>query len=151
SDDACVGAFFHHARLAERDGEVRARIFRAVVGLAIKMLVLQEHHWIVAADRSAQEPSHIQSRRRHNYTQAGTVGENRLPALAVINAAAGEIASDGDTEHGGRFEVAVRAPPKHAKLISDLHHRRPDVVEELDFGDRLQTAGGHANRAPDYA
>ena len=43
-DDADVAAFAHHARLAERNGELRSRIFRAVVGLAVEVLVFEEHH-----------------------------------------------------------------------------------------------------------
>jgi len=29
-----------------------------------------------------------------------------------------------------------------------LHHRGPDVVEELNLDDRLEAAGGHAGSAP---
>ena len=33
------------------------------------------------------------------------------------------------------------------QFIPDLHHRRPDVVEKLNFHHRLQPARGHADRA----
>jgi len=59
-DDADVGAFAHDICFAERDGEIRAGILRAIVGLAIKMFVLEEEHRIVGANRGAQEAADIE-------------------------------------------------------------------------------------------
>ncbi len=44
----------------------------------------------------------------------------------------------------------VAAPiAQHRHLIAQLHHRGPDVVEELDLDDRLQPANRHADRPAD--
>ena len=72
-----------------------------------------------------------------------------LAALAVINGAAVEIPADGHADHHGRRESVIRAPTQAGELVADLHHRRPDVIEELDFDDGLQSAGGHAGSAAD--
>src|SRR5262249_4164978 len=73
--------------------------------------------------------------------------KNRFAALAMIYAAASKISADGHAQDRRALEVSVRTPTHHAKLIPNLHHRRPDVVKELDFRHRLQSARGHANRA----
>ena len=49
----------------------------------------------------------------------------------------------------GALETAVGAPAHDAEFVANLHHGRPDVVEELDFGDGLQSARGHADGAAD--
>src|SRR6266436_219579 len=49
SDDADVAAFFDYAGFAERNGIVGPGIFGTIVGLAVKMLVLEKHYGIVAA------------------------------------------------------------------------------------------------------
>ena len=146
-DDAEVRALFHHSSLAERNHKVRPRILRAVVGLAVKMLMLEEHDRVVAADRRAQKARDVERAGRHHHAKTRAMGENRFAALAVIHAPAGEVAADGYTQHHRRFERPIRTPAHHTQLIANLHHGRPNVVEELDFRDRLQAAGGHADRA----
>ena len=71
-------ARLHHARLAERNREVRARMRRPVVRLAVELLVLQEQHRVVAAHRRAQQPAGIQRVRRHHHAQSRNVREHRL-------------------------------------------------------------------------
>ena len=44
-------------------------------------------------------------------------------------------------------ECIVRAPADHRQFVANLHHRRPDVVEELNLDHRLQPARGHARGA----
>ena len=88
-DDADVGAFAHHARLAKRNREIRARILGAIVGLAVEMLVLEEQHRIIAANGRAQQAANIERRRRHHHAQAGNMREDDFAALAVIDRAAG--------------------------------------------------------------
>src|SRR6267154_2574387 len=95
-DDADVAALFDYAGFAERNGIVGPRIFRTIVGLAVKMLVLEKHYRIVATYGGAQEARNVQRRGWHDHSQAGAVRENGFAALAVIDAAAGEIAPDGD-------------------------------------------------------
>src|ERR1700745_2016668 len=91
-NDADLIAFFDQPRLAERNREIRTWIFGAVIGLAVEMLVLQEHHGIVAADSRAQQPGYIQRRRRHHHPQPWTVREDRFATLAVIHGSAREVA-----------------------------------------------------------
>ena len=150
-DDAEVTALFYRASLAERNRKIGPGMLRTVVRLAVEMLVLEEHHRIVAADGRAQKTRDVQRRGRHHHPQAWTVGKNRFSALAVIHTAAGEVAADGHANDHRRFERPIRTPAHHAQLIANLHHGRPDVVEELDFRDGLQAAYGHPQGAPDDA
>ena len=71
--------------------------------------------------------------------------EGHFAALAVINRAAGEVAADRNANHDGRFEMSGGAPANRGHLIAQLHHGRPDVIEELNFGNRFQAANGHAD------
>ena len=111
-DDADVGAFFDEAGFAERDGVIGTGIFGAIVRLAVEMFVLEEHHRVVAADRGAQQAGNVERGGGHDDAQARAMREDRFAALAVIDAAAGEIAADGDANHRGAFEVAVGAPAR---------------------------------------
>ena len=70
-------------------------------------------------------------------------------ALAVINRAAVEIPANGHADHHGRRESVIGAPTQAGELVANLHHRRPDVIEELDFDDGLQSARGHTGSAAD--
>src|SRR5258708_12025446 len=74
--------------------------------------------------------------------------ENRFPALAVIHAAAGQIASDRHSQNYRRLEGAIRTPTHHAKFIANLHHGRPDIIEKLNLRDGLQPPRGHPYGAP---
>src|SRR5208283_480646 len=147
SNDADLLTFFDKTGFAKGDGEIRAGIFGAGVGLAVKMFVFEEHHGIVAADRSTQQTGNIESGGRHDDAQAGAMGKDGFAALAVIDGAPGEVATNGHANDHGALESAVRAPAKNAELIANLHHGGPDVIEELNFGDGFQTASGHADCA----
>src|SRR5712664_2384811 len=150
-DDADFRAFLDEAGFAEGNGVVGPGIFRAIVGLAVEMLVLEEHHRIVAADRGAEKAGNVEGGGRHDHAQAGAMREDGFAALAVVNAAAGEVAADGYAQHRGRFEIAVGAPAQDTELVANLHHGRPDVVKELDLRHRLEAASGHADGAADNA
>ena len=113
--------------------------------------MLEEHDGIVAANGGAQQAGDIERGGRHHHAQARAMRENRFAALAVIHRAAGKIAADGHAQHGGRLEHAVRTPAHDAQLVANLHHGGPDVVEELNFGDGLEAARGHADGAADDA
>ena len=99
---------------AERDGEVRAGMRRAIVRLAIQALVLEEQNRIVAADGGAQQAAGIQRVRRHHHAQAGDVRELHLAALAVIDGAAVQIAADGDAQHDG----AEKPPLERQRMVA---------------------------------
>src|SRR5208282_145311 len=77
--------------------------------------------------------------------------ENRFAALAMIDGAAGEIAANRNAQDSRTLEDTVRAPAHDAQLVADLHHRGPDVVEELNFRDGLKSARGHADCPADDA
>src|SRR3954451_17105140 len=72
------------------------------------------------------------------------MGEHSFAALGVINGAAGEISADGDANHARRGKSIVGAPANQREFAAKLHHGGPDVIEELYFDDRLQSALGHA-------
>ena len=148
-DDADVGAFAHDARFAERDGEIRAGIFRAIVGLAIEMFVLEKHHGIVGPNRGAKKAANIEGGGRHHHAQAGDMRENNFAALAVINRAAGEVAANRHAHDDGSFEMSRRAPTHGGEFVAELHVSRPNVIEELNFRHGLQTAQSHADGAAD--
>ena len=132
---------------AQRNGEIGAGIGRAVVGLAVQPLVFQEQDRVVRAQRRAQQPAGIGGVRGHHHPQPGNVSKQHLAALAVIDAAAVQVAADGHADYGRAAEAPVGAPAQGGHLVANLHHRRPDVIEELDFGHRLEPARGHADGA----
>ena len=150
-DHGQIGSRVHDLGLAERNHVIRSGIRGAAIGFAIQTLVLEKQHRIVAANRRAQQAGGIKRIRRKHHAQAGNVREDALAALRVINRAAGQVSADRDANHAGRRERIVRPPAHHRQLVAQLHHRRPDVVEELDLDHRLQPAHGHADRAPDDA
>src|SRR6185436_11576067 len=43
-------------------------------------------------------------------------------------------------------ERIVRTPTNDGQFVAQLHHRRPDVVEELNLDNRLQTPYSHSGR-----
>ena len=101
-DDRDVVARTHNLGFAERNHVIRPGIRRAAEGLAIEPLVLEKQHRIVAADRGAQQAVGVESVGWENHADAGSVGEDALAALRVVDRAAGEIAADGDADHGRR-------------------------------------------------
>src|SRR3984893_3792048 len=106
-DDTQIRAFPYRAGLPEGNRKIRSGIFRAVVGLAIEVFMLEEQDWVIAADGGEQKAWYVQSGRRHHHPEAWAVRENRFAALAVIHAAAGEVATDRHAKHDRRFECAV--------------------------------------------
>ena len=148
-DDHDVCPLASLRRPAKRNHVVGARIGRLVVRLTVQVLVLEEHDRIVAADRRAQQAGGVLCGRRKCDAKSGAVREDALAGLAVIHAAAAQISADGDADDDRRLEGVGRPVPQHRELVANLHHRRPDVVEELNLDDRLDAAHRHANRAPD--
>src|SRR5580658_10835191 len=73
--------------------------------------------------------------------------EYALAALRVINRTPGKISADGHSNYHRAREGIVLAPTYHRQLVANLHHRRPDVIEELNLHDGLQPACGHAGGA----
>src|SRR5579862_1293272 len=141
---AQVSPRLHNFCLSERDHEIRARISGATVGFAVQALVLQEQYGVIASNCGAQQSGRIQSIRRKNHPQPGDMGEDALAALRMIDRAAGEISPDRNANYHGTRECIVRAPANHREFVANLHHRRPDVVEELNLDYWLQSASGHA-------
>ena len=56
-----------------------------------------------------------------------------------------EVAAVGGAHHDRRGEVAVGAPAEDGQLVANLHVGGPDVVEELNFHDRLEPSGGESD------
>ena len=52
-------------------GVIRAGILRAIVRLAVKMLVFEKHHRVIATNRGAQQSCHIQRGGWHDHAQPG--------------------------------------------------------------------------------
>ena len=111
--------------------------------------MFQEHDRIVAANRRAQQPRGVHGRRRVRDPNPRTVRKDALARLAVIRPAAAQVAADRHADDHRTRELVARAIPQHRHLVAELHHRRPDVVEELDLDDRLQLARRHADAAAD--
>ncbi len=113
------------------------------------MFVLEKHHRVVAPNRGAQQPRGVGGGRRKRDADARAMREDAFARLAVVRTAALEIAADRHAhDHRTRIVVA-RAIAQHRHLVADLHHRGPDVIEELDLDNRLQPADGHADGAAD--
>src|SRR5438132_7566475 len=75
------------------------------------------------------------------------MSENALAALGVVDGAARQVSADGNPNHTGSRKSVVRAPTNERQLVAQLHHRRPDVVEELNLDDRLYAPRGHSGRS----
>ena len=93
-EDDDIGAFAADRGLAERDHVLGARILALVVGLAVQVLVLEEQHRIVAADRGAEQARSVLRVRREHDADAGAVREDALAGLAVIRRAAAQVSAD---------------------------------------------------------
>src|SRR2546423_12848711 len=63
--------------------------------------------------------------------------------------APGQLPANRHSNPDRAREAVIRAPADHREFIANLHHRRPDVVEELDLDYRLQSASGHSRGAAD--
>src|SRR4030095_14223288 len=95
----------------------------------------------------AHEPRGIAGAARQHDAQARAVREDALAALAVIRRPAAQVAAVRGADHDWTRPRVVRAVAHVAQLVPYLHHRRPDVVEELDLHDGLEAQRGEAYRA----
>ena len=93
-----VGAVATERALAKRDHVVGARIYTLVVRLAIQVLVLEEHHRVVAPYRRAQQSRRVHCIRREHDANTGRMREDRDAGLAVIRRAAAQVAADRDAD-----------------------------------------------------
>ena len=126
-------------------------MLRAVVRFAIQPLVFEEHHGIVATNSRPQKTAGVQSVRRQHHPQSRKMREDHFAALAMVNGAAVQISADRDAHHQRSAESVMRAPAQRGKLSAQLHHGRPNIVEELDLDHRFHPALGQANGAADNA
>src|SRR5688572_18764495 len=67
--DGDVRAYSNVRWLDERDDEVRRRIRRLVVSLAVQVVVCEKYRWIVAPDRRSEESIGVQRGRRTDDAQ----------------------------------------------------------------------------------
>src|ERR1043165_2652061 len=79
------------------------------------------------------------------------MSEDRFTRLTVIDRPSGKISTDGSTDHHGAGKAVIGAPAQGRKLVPDLHHRRPDVVEKLNFHNGLESSRSHTHRTSDNA
>src|SRR5439155_25098396 len=121
----------------------------AVVHLAIEALVFEEEDGVLALERRPEQTGGIACTRRHDDEEPGDVREDVLAGLRVPDGAALEIAADRDAQHHRDGPHTVRPPARRRGLGLDLLHSRPDVVEELDLGGRMEAADGLTDRASD--
>ena len=145
-----VVALAPQARLAERNHEVFAGVLALVVGLPVQVLVLEEEHRVVAADRGAQQPGRVDA--RSTDTRCGCRGSARRCSRRTGCDTARRRAGSRRSARGsttGHDQRVARSVAHHRHLVADLHHRRPDVVEELNLDHRLQPARRHADGAAD--
>ena len=144
-------AFAAQLCAAEGNHEVLAGVLALVVGLPVQVLVLEEQHRVVRTNRRPQQTGRVHGVRRIHDADPRAVHEDALARLAVVRPAAAQVAANRHAnDHRARPPVA-RSVPHHGQLVAHLHHRRPDVVEELDFHHRLQMPRGHPDRAADDA
>ena len=75
------------------------------------------------------------------------MSKRRFAALAVINGAAVQVSADRHANHHRAGECVIGTPANGCQFIAKLHHRRPDIVEELNLGNRFEATDGKTNRA----
>ena len=132
--------------LAERDRVVG--VGDVAADGSIHLLVLEEEHRVLVADRRAEQAAGVVRRGRHDHLEPRHVGEERLDRLRVIERAVDAAAVRGADRH--RHAVAVvRAVAHPRRLGHDLVEGREDEVGELDLGDRAQAVDRGADRGPD--
>src|SRR5436190_2789023 len=134
---------------SERHHVVRTWMRRPVVRLAIKAFVFQEEHRIVAADRCSQQSACVQSIRRKYHTEPRDMRESHFAALTVVHRTAVQIPANRYANHNRAGKPVIRSPADIRQFVSNLHHGRPDVIEELDFRYGLQASRCHTRSAPD--
>ena len=105
SDEAGIAALANDASFAERNGEVLARIWRAIIGLPVKVFVFEEEHRIVAANRGAQQSAKIERRGGHHR-------EQYFAGLAMINSTTSKVAPNRGANHHGRGKCPRRTPAR---------------------------------------
>src|SRR5262249_35893371 len=145
-----IGAFSHNPGFSERYHEIASRVAALVVGLAIQMLVLEKQHRIVRSYCSAEKAIRVERSGRHHNSPSGNGAEQRNPRLAMVNGAAAQVAPYGCPYYHWALPDVVRPPPQHWDFVVHLHVCGPNVVEELDLGNRLQAAGRHPHSPSNY-
>ncbi len=74
--------------------------------------------------------------------------EDALARLAVVRRAAAQVPADRRAHHHRARKEVARPVPHHRHLVAQLHHRRPDVVEELNLHHRLDAPRRHPDGPP---
>ena len=115
---------------------------------AVHLLVLEEQHRVVVADRGPEQALGVVGRRRDDDLEARDVGEERLDRLRVVQRAV-DAAAVRRADHHRHAEPVVRAVAHPRRLGHDLVERRVDEVRELDLGDRPQAVHRGADRRAD--
>ena len=115
---------------------------------SVHLLVLEEQHGVVVADRRPQQPLRVVGRGGDDDLQARHVREERLDRLRVVQGAVHAAAVRRADDHRDA-EAVVRAVAHPRGLGHQLVEGRVDEVGELDLGDRPQAVDGRADRGAD--
>ena len=75
--------------------------------------------------------------------------EDRFTGLRVVDGPTLQVTAVRGADHHRSRERAVRPVAHGRELVPDLHHRGPDVVEELDLDDGPQAAQRKPDPPPD--
>src|ERR1043166_4516809 len=84
-----------------------------------------------------------------DHAQPGDLRKCRDARLRVINSTAFQVTTNRNANHERRLPLVSRSPTQQRQLVANLVHRGPDVIEELNLDDGLESARSHADRATD--
>src|ERR1700722_19750893 len=104
SDHGEIRSRLHDSCFAEWDHVIGTGIRSASVGFAVEAFVLQKQNRVVAADGGAQQSSGIERVGWEHDSHAGSMREDALATLRVVDRASGEITADGNANDHGRRE-----------------------------------------------
>src|SRR5262249_9329274 len=114
------------------------------------MLVLEKQHGVIRSYCSAEQAARIERSSRHNDSPSGNGGEKRDSGLTMINGTAAQVTANGCPHYHRALPYVVRPPAQQGNFVMHLHVSGPNVVKELDLGNRFQPPGSHPHSASDY-
>jgi hypothetical protein len=110
------------------------------------VLVFEVEHRIVATNR-VRSKSTMSMALLGNAMRTPAVREDADARLVVMARRRADSRQSARARPSGTTSCCL-TDMQHRHLVFELHHRLPDVVEELDLDDRL-AARRHADGAPD--
>ena len=146
ADDRHVVALAADRGLAEVGDEVL--VLGHVAALPVEVLVLDEDHGVVVADRRLEQPLRVLRRRRHRDEQAGDVEVQRLPRVRVRRPelVAGALRHPDDHRHA---DLPAEHVVDRRRVVDDLVHRQQREVDRHELDDRAHARHRRADAHPD--